>query len=78
LKSNDEIESIVDLIDPEGPTIVDQNDLLQHNSKVIKKMEILNDNKWLKVKLIEDEDGDFIVSADRDDKKEEKFKKSKI
>lgn len=56
------------MLDPEGPAIVD-NGLIRDEEvkgKVAKKIDMFTNNKWIKVDVIENEDGDLMVADELD------------
>lgn len=56
------------MLDPEGPAIVD-NALIHEQEvkgKLAKKIDMFTNNKWIKVDVIENEDGDLMVADELD------------
>lgn len=61
--ANEENETMVDLIDgSDAPIIVtDLKEFQQEELKVVKKVDYFSNNKWVKVDVCENEDGDMVI-----------------
>ncbi len=64
---------MADLLDPDARPMIagDVKGYGEHDGeeaygsrKVVKKVDMFSENKWVKVKLCQDEDGDFFVSKE--------------
>ncbi len=64
LHANEESEALVDLIDSDRPVIV--TDYEEEKPKVVQKVNYFTNNKWVKLDVCEDEDGDFSINNDQD------------
>ena len=64
---NQEAEILVDLLDPEGPLIADDSMIAEAEmrSKATEKVEAFANNKWIKVDVFENEDGDMVVAEEQ-------------
>lgn len=71
LTPNEETDALVDLLDHEGPSVADYSEI---KSKIIEKVDVYSKNKWIKVDLCENDDGDITCSVEQDEKLET-FKK---
>jgi hypothetical protein len=71
MRRNSDDEGLADLLDPDArPLIADDVKILDEeetSKKLVKKVDMFTDNKWVKINLCEDEDGDFFVSKDGED-----------
>ncbi len=67
IRPDEESEAMADLLDLEGPQIVnDLNipyDLIENHGskKIVQKVDIFTNNKWVKVDLCENDDGDLYL-----------------
>lgn len=66
LMPSQDAEILVDLLDPEGPVIADESLLGvdELKPKLAKKIDMFTNNKWIKVDVFENEDGDLVVADD--------------
>lgn len=59
LNANDEAEALVDLLDSDRPVIVTD---YEEKPKVVQKVNYFTNNKWMKLDVCENEDGDLSVN----------------
>ena len=61
------------MLDPEGPSIAYVDDY--EPTKVVQKVDILKENKWIKLDLLENDEGDLIVKVDEGNEEKSLFRK---
>jgi len=62
-----EAEILVDLLDAEGPIIADDSLIGESEikPKTAKEIDMFTNNKWVKVDVFENEDGDLVVADEQ-------------
>ena len=73
LTPSQDAEILVDLLDPEGPQIAEEQSLVGEDELrratgqkelQAKKIDMFTNNRWIKVDVLENEDGDLVVAND--------------
>lgn len=65
LQPSQDAEIFVDLLDPEGPAVVDDDGSMYNKPKLVKKIDLFSNDKWIKVDVVENEDGDLLVAGEQ-------------
>lgn len=64
-----EQDILVDLLDPEGPAIADDDVLLMDEKpKVVNKVDLFTNNTWIQVDVCETDEGDLVVGESQSSK----------
>ena len=67
ISHNGEDDALADMLDPDDrPLIADDDELVP--KKVVQKVDVFSENKWVKISLCENEDGDFFIDNKNNDR----------